>query len=245
MNKKKTYGLSGMALKVIAMLTMLIDHVGYVLFPMQLVFRYIGRIAFPLYCFLLVEGFFHTRNRGNYIARMALFAILSEVPFNLAFHRTVIYRAGTNVFFTLLIGLLVMYICQMIYQRTKDHTFGAIVCFTGMLAANAISCDYSYMGVLMIYIFYIGWEGTRYGTKKDRINTKMLMILMEALVIILYPGSIENYALIALVLIWLYSGKKTGALWKRWQLQRGEAFIKYFFYAFYPLHLMVLYVLGS
>ena len=68
--------MSGLVLKIIAMLSMLTDHIGYIFFPTDLTWRYIGRIAFPLYCFLLTEGFFHTRSREKYLLRMAGFAVI-------------------------------------------------------------------------------------------------------------------------------------------------------------------------
>lgn len=241
----KKYGLSGNALKIIAMVTMMIDHVGYVLFPYDVIFRYIGRIAFPIYCFLLVEGFFHTRNVWKYMARLAIFAVISEIPFNLAFKRALIYRGGTNVFFTLLIGLFVMVIVQKIYEKTQDHSYGALICLAGMLVAYGMHTDYSYVGVLMIYVFYFGWEGSNYGTVANRRNTKLLTLFIEALILILYPGSFENYALIALVLVFCYSGKKSGVLWEKLRLQRLDKLLQYFFYAFYPLHLLILYLIAT
>ena len=101
---------SANTLKIIAIVSMITDHVGFVFFPHELIFRYIGRIAFPIYCFLLTEGFFHTRSIYRYLARMGLFAVLSEIPFNLGLYHVLIYRWNINVFFTLFLGLLVMYL---------------------------------------------------------------------------------------------------------------------------------------
>lgn len=241
----KKYGLSANTLKIIAMVTMVIDHVGYVLFPQHIVLRYIGRMAFPIYCFLLVEGFFHTGNVWKYMARLAVFAVISEVPFNLAFHRALVYRGSTNVFFTLLIGLIVLWLVQKLYEKTQDQTMGAMVCLAGMFAAWALRTDYSYLGVLMIYVFYFGWEGSNYGTEKNRTSTKLLTLFVEALILYLYPGSFENYAIIGLLPVLCYSGKKSGILWEKLGLQRIDRFMKYFFYAFYPLHLLVLYLLAN
>ncbi len=87
----KKYGISANTLKIIAVLSMITDHVGFVFFPHELMFRYVGRIAFPIYCFLLTEGFFHTRNIYRYLARMGIFAVLSEIPFNLGLYHVLIY----------------------------------------------------------------------------------------------------------------------------------------------------------
>ena len=78
-------GLTSFQLKCIAVVTMVIDHIGAILYPGDLIFRYIGRIAFPIFCFLLVEGFFHTHDRIQYMIRLGIFAILSEIPYDLAF----------------------------------------------------------------------------------------------------------------------------------------------------------------
>lgn len=130
-------GLSGSTLKIIAIITMLLDHIGASLvqpilastasaagvtdwsmpslaaaYPGAAIpyyaLRYIGRISFPIFCFLLVEGFLHTKNLHKYCLRLAIFALVSEIPFDLAFHQTPFYQASQNVFFTLLIGLLVI-----------------------------------------------------------------------------------------------------------------------------------------
>ena len=83
-------GLNSFQLKCIAVLTMIIDHTGAVLFPGDLVFRYIGRISFPVFCFLLVEGFSHTRDMRKYMLRLGVFAVISEIPYDLAFRDTVL-----------------------------------------------------------------------------------------------------------------------------------------------------------
>ena len=79
-------GLSTFQLKWIAIITMLIDHIGAVLFPYELGYRIIGRIAFPIFCFLIVEGFSHTRDVRRYMVRLGIFALISELPYDLAFH---------------------------------------------------------------------------------------------------------------------------------------------------------------
>lgn len=102
-------------LKIAAMLSMLCDHIAFVLVPADrftncyYIMRIIGRIAFPLFCFMLVEGFIYTHSRKNYIIRLALFAVVSEVPFDLACSDRVVDWSGQNVMWTLLIGFIVMY----------------------------------------------------------------------------------------------------------------------------------------
>ena len=97
--------MSVFALKLIAVVTMLIDHIGYIFFPRVLWLRFIGRCAFPIYAFLLVQGYRHTHSVGKYLGRLALFSILSEVAFDLAFFRSFPYWGDQNVYFTLALGL--------------------------------------------------------------------------------------------------------------------------------------------
>ena len=124
---------SGTALKTIACITMLIDHIGascieagiltpgldsgtlsrdtlstYPLYRLDMVLRFTGRLAFPLFCFLLVEGFVHTHNVKGYLGRLVLFGLLSEVPFDLAFFRTPFFPGAQNVYWTLALGVLAM-----------------------------------------------------------------------------------------------------------------------------------------
>ena len=102
--------LDSFQLKWIAIITMLIDHVGAIFFPGNLVFRYVGRIAFPIFCFQLVEGFFHTRNIEKYMLRLGIFAIISEIPYDLAFRGNILDFEHQNVFFTLFLGILMLYL---------------------------------------------------------------------------------------------------------------------------------------
>ncbi len=106
--------MSGFLLKLLALVTMLIDHTGHVLFPGVMWMRYIGRLAFPIYCFLLVEGFLHTRDLRKYMGRLAVFAVISEIPFDLAIYGEFFEPAHQNVFITLLFGLMAISIMSIV-----------------------------------------------------------------------------------------------------------------------------------
>ena len=160
-------GLSGSALKIIAIVTMLIDHIaatviirilkfgGYNdgLYQLYRVMRNIGRIAFPIFCFLLVEGFMHTRDREKYALRLGCFAAVSEIPFDLAFNGKVLEVGYQNVFFTLLLGLLTMMAYDAVMNQSrwsvwKRTALSTIAILAGMFAAEFLSTDYGALGVL-------------------------------------------------------------------------------------------------
>ena len=185
--------MSGLVLKIIAILSMLTDHIGYIFFPTDLTWRYIGRIAFPLYCFLLTEGFFHTRSREKYLLRMAGFAVISEIPFDLALYHMPIYRDYNNVFWTLLIGLAVMYFSELVYCRFGNRSQGIMFCFVGMILAEYFHCDYGSVGVLAIYIFYLSWESRNGAVRKQKWLGNILMLLSEG-ILFWIQNPVERYA---------------------------------------------------
>ncbi len=235
-------GFTGSTLKWIAIITMLIDHIGAtvltrmllnypitpwgimtpeeysVLYDVMRISRTIGRVAFPIFCFLLVEGFLRTRNVYKYILRMAIFVVIAEVPFDLAFAATPIYWEYQSVMLTMLIGLWAMWGSNQIEKRFPDSKIlqyaGFGVCLVlGMVLAYVCKTDYAQKGVFSIMLMYF-----------FRKNRYMQLI----------AGAIsfcwEAEAVVAFPLIMLYNG------------QRGMK-MKYFFYLFYPVHLVILYLL--
>lgn len=205
--------MSVFSLKLLACVAMLIDHIGSQLYPRIRELRYIGRLAFPIYAFLLVEGFCHTRNVRKYLGRLFLFALVSEVPFDLYFHGKVFDPLHQNVFFTLLLGLMalqVMKLSNSLYLKAV-----AIAAFGGI--AQMIHSDYRYIGVLMVCCFY--WFRDLEFSKCNSI------IILNCR---LFSSYIQSFGSLALLPISLYNG------------QKGPGF-KYFFYAFYPGHLLILY----
>ena len=159
-------GLSGTTLKYIACITMLIDHIGAscieagILLPAlaagaascggipvstllaaDRVLRYTGRLAFPLFCFLLVEGFVHTHNVKGYLGRLVLFGILSEVPFDLAFFRTPFDPSAQNVYWTLALGVLAMAGLKRFEKENGLPGWQGILCAGGCAALALVSID--------------------------------------------------------------------------------------------------------
>ena len=143
-------GLNSFQLKCIAVITMIIDHTGAVLFPGELMFRYIGRISFPIFCFLLTEGFFHTKDVRKYMLRLGIFAVVSEIPYDLAFRGTVLEFEHQNVFFTLFMGVVMMYALE----KSGEWQVKAVEVFLAMWAADLLCSDYRFKGILLIAVYY-------------------------------------------------------------------------------------------
>lgn len=206
--------LSGSQLKVFAILIMTIDHVGAILYPQHAILRNIGRLAFPIFAFLIVEGMAYTHDAKKYLMRLAIFALVSEIPFNLAFYRSVSYVRAQNIFFTLLIGAL----CIYIWENARNQLTGFLFLYLLSLSADFLSTDYGTLGVWLIFALYLF---------KDDIFK--IFIVLFVINVLLFDG-IQDYATFAIIPICLYNGK------------RGFG-MKHFFYVYYPLHLLALFAI--
>lgn len=271
----KKFSLSNAALKNIAYLIMLTDHFFAVIFTkfirqqaaagyetdtliqIRQNGRAVGRMAFVLFAYLIVEGFIHTRSRLKYLLRLTLLAFVSEIPFDLAFSGQLVDSTGQNTIFTLSIGVLVLIVWEwasscvhMLYHTkavrdTYRHfcvwvfqgvQLGALL--LGCLAAYALRVDYRFMGVPLIFTFYILHDKPFYvqivpaacvmflGTW---INNYMKYAGEESPEFIFRFSLRELYGLVAFVPIALYDGTK------------GKPFPKAVYYGFYPIHLLLLY----
>ena len=227
----KTAGISADALKWIALLTMLCDHAGAVLFVQYPVMRLIGRTAFPLFVWLLVEGFFHTSSRKKYLGRMAFFALVSELPFDLALYGRP-DRQGQNVFFTLSISLVMLVFleramdaCQRKRQAGEKallQMLAAVGTVAAAMAAAELFCvDYGGSGPLLAALFYC--------YKRKGSPGLAVSFLIFCLSMGLLTAMVEIFGIVSVPLIARYNGKRTG---------RGRGRL---FYLFYPLHLLILY----
>lgn len=242
--------LSGTTLKTIAIITMLIDHIGaafvcalpiflsnksaplwegfpFSYFDFYMLLRQIGRTAFPIFCFLIVEGFIHTHNRKAYAFRLFIFALISEIPFDLAIKNKLFTFEIQNVFFTLFLGLMAIIIMDFMTEklRTKGISpdLSKLLSFlSGILIfflAELFNTDYAGSGVALIIIFYLFREKTT------------LACVVGYLSFIFEP-----YCLPAFLLIPFYNKK-------RGRTHIGPFSLKYIFYFFYPVHLFVIYLL--
>lgn len=209
---ERKVGLSSFGLKLIAILTMTIDHMGFILFPQALWMRGIGRLAFPIFCFALTEGFRHTHDLKRYMWRMLVVGILSEIPFNLAESGKIFSVEHQNVFFTLLIGLIMLYYCE----KASGAVVKAEVVIIAMFVAELLRTDYGALGVLLIAIYWFTREH------------KWYQALLSGGWNFLFGIPIQDAGIFAILPIALYNGKK------------GRS-TGYFFYIYYPVHLLILY----
>lgn len=217
--------MSNFILKIIAVITMFIDHLGYTIYGKFSYFNYIGRLAFPIFAFGISEGYIHTKSKKDYLMRLFIFAIISQVPFML-FRSMFTNGFALNIFFTLLIGLIAI----IGYEQCKNKYIGILLVACLGLTADAFKMDYGYFGVFMIFIFHIFKE------KKLLMNLSFIGLCLLKY----FPLYIRNnfyyayillfvFTILTLLFINLYNGKK------------GKE-MKYFLYGFYPAHLIILYV---
>jgi hypothetical protein len=225
--------MSNFILKALACILMLIDHIGAVFFPKILLLRVIGRLAFPIFSFLLVEGYVKTSNFTKYASRLILFAFISQYPFKLAFN-----IQSYNIFYTLLAGLMALYVLDYKFyeDKLKNTIMKVLVVFTISMFTEQIHTDYGYYGVLMIVIFKLFREQRFAKLVTALIVLNIIYIIPISKYLILPTGDInfrvflQSTSLLALLILYFYNG------------ERGKK-MKYLFYAFYPVHLMILYLI--
>ena len=182
--------MTGFQLKLLAMLAMTADHIGAVFFPEIPLLRWIGRLAMPVLCFFIGEGLRHTRSPRRYLLRLTGFALLSELPFDLAFYGGIEW-GHQNAYFTLALGLLALWAIQ---SRGME---GWLLALTAALAAELLGCDHGMYGVLLILLL-------------DRFHrARSEQLAAAALLNLAFFGlQTQTLSLIALPLLWLYNGKR-------------------------------------
>jgi hypothetical protein len=325
---KETGGITGSTLKIIAIVTMFIDHVGASLFEhymsildasgpdicreiitsklpglwqdwmgdivavqsIDLILRAIGRIAFPIFCFLLVEGFLHTRNVKKYLIRLFIFAFISDIPFDLAFFAEIGLN-HQNVFFTLFLGVSALACIDYVRHKDKDSFSGFYiflgkigVVIAGVLGALAFStCMFSAIGYLIsmlipvdeyILTLAIGFVGGVVAyicvannwdeEKKIKVSSGLFATLFFFTLAEVMHTDYGGWGVLAIVAIYAFrNARNNGFVWgvtalTVMNLFEGVAFLdlifvrfyngkrgrqmKYFFYAFYPVHLFLLFL---
>lgn len=236
-------GLSSFWLHIIAMTFMLCDHMWATLFPWLGWLTCIGRIAFPIFAFMIVEGYFYTKNIKKYLLRLLIFALISEMPFNLIYGSHISYPYHQNVLWTFLIGLLL--ICGIDKVKKKGKLWltipvSLLAIVFGFLVGMISSVDFYGFGILMMFTFYF-FRGRKWWCYAGQlifmyyINVEMMGGLCY--IIHVFGQEIEvvqqGFAMLALIPIWLYRGKQG----------YHEKWFQYACYWFYPVHLLLLYLI--
>ena len=237
------FSLSAAALHILAMALMLMDHLWATLLPAQDWLTCAGRLAFPIFAFMAVEGYFHTHSFRKYALRLALFAVLSEVPFDLMYGGTWFYPVHQNVIWTLLLGLLGIHLMETVRKKQKTWLYlltALLVVLIGTVLGTLGMVDYYGTGVLTIFICYF-FRGRKWWCLAGQLLA-LYWVNVELLGGLLYPVHIfgmefeicqQGLALLALLPIWLYRGR---------QGYHSKPF-QYACYAFYPVHMLILVLL--
>ena len=219
---------------------MLCDHLWATVIPGNDWLTCIGRIAFPIFAFLIVEGYFHTHNLKKYVGRLLLFAFLSEIPFNLVMGSRLIYPIHQNVLWTFLIAIFLINLNEKAKKKEKIWIRILVGVFSIILAyvlGLLTMVDYYHAGVLTVLVFYF----LRGRSWWQMCGQFLLLAYINIEILSGYAYEIElfgrthffvrqGFALLALIPIWLYRGKQ-GPYNKT---------LKYIYYTFYPVHLLIL-----
>ena len=241
MNRSSLKCLDSFTLRILAMACMVCDHAWGTLFPKAVWLNTIGRLTFPIFAFLLVEGFYKTHDRKQYFKRLFVFALISEIPFNLEAEGGVFFPFHQNTLFTLCLAFLLMSWIERARQkgRVRFVIVSVAAAMLGFLLGFVTFVDYYGYGIWMVLLFYFcrglkyGWVGELAGMAY--INWEMIGGLVFP--VTLFGREVEipqqGFAILALIPIWLYSGR---------QGPHSKA-IQYACYVFYPVHLTVLYLL--
>lgn len=235
--------ISSAGLHILAMGLMLCDHLWATLFPAEEWLTCIGRAAFPIFAFMIVEGYSHTHNLRRYLLRILMWAVLAEIPFDLMYSGSIFYPYHQNALWTFLLSLLLL----LLIEKSRSHfqpvpaallTAGIVI--LGFVLGYAAMADYYGVGVLTVFIFYF----FRNRNWKSRLCQFLCLYIlnMELLggycyIVKVFGFEIEitqqGFALFALIPIYLYRGRQ-GIHNKTFQ---------YFCYAFYPAHMLLLFII--
>lgn len=209
-------------IKVLAIVTMFIDHIGLFFFPEHLLFRVIGRLSFPLFAWLIANGALHTHNLTNYFFRLILFAFISQVPYMLLNRLYDPSSITLNIFFTLSIGLGAI----IFIRKTSMHLHWLLISLVAAALAFYLQTDYGGFGVLTIIAFYLFFD------KWKQLVISQIIIFTAMSLYFLSQGNLlgvfQLVGLLSLIPLYFYNDKLGPKM-------------KYFFYAIYPLHYFVMY----
>ena len=218
--KKSWELIDGTMLKLIAMISMIFDHVGDNFFPDQIWMRILGRLAMPLFAFAMVEGYTHTRNKKKYLLRMLVFALVSEIPFDLVLFGKVLEFTHQNIMFTFAYAILGLMCYEKIAGNRKISIPGLLVMAVFVVTSLLLRLDYNMVALSVIYIYYL--------LREKPLWLKNLAAM--AVYFALRNVGIYVFGLLGFLPIFFYNG------------ERGKG-LKWLFYGFYPGHLLLIWLL--
>jgi hypothetical protein len=246
---------------------MLIDHIGAIFLAsdpkLYLLFRSIGRLAFPIFVFLIVEGFYHTHDVKKYLKRLGIFALISEIPYDLAFYHsdfgrnifediTAIFQNGDknlaqliynlnlnqNVFFTLFLGLLLIYLMSLVEKKYEKNLLlsnlvDAALTVGFCVIAYFLRCDYNFGGILIFVAFYL--------FRSSKIMISFSLFIINGTVLSNFAAFTETKNIFYILQMLATFAIIPIALYNG---KKGKD-IKYIFYIFYPAHLLILFLISQ
>ena len=242
MGQNSKLQISSAGLHILAMGLMLCDHLWAMLFPAEEWLTCIGRIAFPIFAFMVAEGYSHTHNLRRYLLRMLLGALLAEIPFDLMYSGSIFYPFHQNVLWTFLLSLLLIALIEKIKSRFRPMAavlLSAAATILGFVIGYIAMVDYYGIGILTVLMFHF----FRKRSWKNRLCQFICLYILNVkllggyyYVVQMFGFEIEvvqqGFALLALIPIWLYQGRQG----------IRNRFFQYFCYAFYPVHMLLLFV---
>ena len=247
--ENKKFEITSFVLHIFAMATMLLDHIYHSGLVDITWFTCVGRLAFPIFAFMIAEGFHYTKNRKKYALRMLIFAAITEIPFNLVVSGKLLYFPHQNVMWTFLLSILLLTLYEKIKQeKNAVMRFFAYPIITVVFLVIALlgMVDYNAIGILTVILFHFTRVEKADTTKKKVVcrGIQLIGMLMLNFMVSSYPEygiqiapdlylSMQSFAVLALPLIWLYNGKQG----------YYNKYIKLSYYLFYPVHCLVLGIL--
>ena len=234
-------GFTSNMLRTIAVILMLSDHIWATYMSFGNWMTYIGRMAFPIFAFQIAEGFVHTSNFKKYALRLLGFALVTEIPFNLFYSSRWFNPYHQNVLFTLLLGLLAIYVIDKAKKnRTAKNIALSVLWLVLICIASTLGfVDYGFLGMVTVVMFYL--------LRDFPFAWLAQLIAMILINIVFFEGQVfpieilgrnfeiplQGFAIFSLIPIWLYGGRKG----------KSSKIMQYGFYAFYPVHMLILYLI--
>ena len=234
-------GFTSNMLRTIAVILMLSDHIWATYMSFGNWMTYIGRMAFPIFAFQIAEGFVHTSNFKKYALRLLGFALVTEIPFNLFYSSRWFNPYHQNVLFTLLLGLLAIYVIDKAKKNRTAKNIALSVLWLVLIciAATLGFVDYGFLGMVTVVMFYL--------LRDFPFAWLAQLVAMVLINVVFFEGQVfpieilgrnfeiplQGFAVFSLIPIWLYGGRKG----------KSSKIMQYGFYAFYPVHMLILYLI--